>query len=489
MKLIIVSNRLPITLMEESGTTVVKTSGGGLASAINSFTAQNNDLSTDFVWIGWPGNSKPFKDRVAAVKRIKEFKAHPVFLTQAEVGKFYLGFCNKTIWPLFHDFTNFTEINTEFWECYLATNQKFADQVTKIAKPGDTVWVHDYHLMLLPEMLKKARPDLKVGFFLHIPFPRYEIFRMLPYNIQLSILKGLLGADLVGFQTKKYTQNFINSAAKILGFSDINNKIKQGSHVSAIGTYPIQIDYNRFAETAKSTEVKTEIANFSKELSSEKIILSIDRLDYSKGVVNRLMAFEKFLQNNPNWLGRVKLALVVVPSREEIDKYAQTKEKIEELVSKINTNFGRQNWQPIWYQYTSYSLEPLVALYNLADVALVTPFRDGMNLIAKEYIASKNDNHGVLVLSSKAGAAEELTQAISINPRNIEEISLAIKRGLEMPKTEQKARMINMKRHLRQNQVVEWAESMLRDTQVTSAYEKAGEATTNYEPEFKYLEQ
>ncbi|WP_425060279.1 hypothetical protein SCACP_09560 [Sporomusa carbonis] len=465
-RLLVVSNRLPVTIDKKQGEYIFKESVGGLVSGFSAYfnSLQNTAFTEkDSVWIGWPGLSVEMSDQPAIRERLsKEFGAFPVFLDEATMDKFYLGFCNKTIWPLFHYFFSLTKFEDDLWEQYVAVNKVFCDAVCQIARPDDVIWIHDYHLMLLPEMLRQRMPDVPIGFFLHIPFPDYEIFRLLPRRWGAAIMEGLLGADLIGFHTIDYTQHFLNSVARILGLAHALGRVRIGERTVRVDTFPMGIDFAKYHETAKQPRVIRESERLRRMLGDRKIILSVDRLDYTKGIANRLEAFALFLEQNPHWQEKVTLALVVVPSRVGVDQYQSMKRNIDETVGRINGRFGTLRWVPIVYQYRYLPLSPLVALYSASDVALITPLRDGMNLVAKEYVAAKADNQGVLILSEMAGAAKELDQAIMVNPNSIEEIAGSIKEALEMPEHEQQRRNQGMQVLLAKYDVIRWADLFIK---------------------------
>ncbi|MBP1624959.1 MAG: UDP-forming alpha,alpha-trehalose-phosphate synthase, partial [Acidobacteria bacterium] len=371
--------------------------------------------------------------------------------------QFYWGFCNKTIWPLFHYFPSYTSYEEEFWQTYQRVNQKFCDALLEFLKPQDVVWVQDYHLMLLPRMLREKAPQVPVGFFLHIPFPSFEIFRLLPPRWRRDLLEGLLGADLVGFHTYEYTQHFLQSVLRILGQEHQMGYVTLPDHISKIETYPMGIDFKKFFETSIAPETQLEREKLKQSLAGFRTVLSIDRLDYSKGILNRLEGFELLLEMHPEYRGKLVLILVVVPSRIGVLHYEMMKRQIEELVGRINGKFGSIGWTPVIYQYRHLSLYPLSALYGMSEVAMVTPLRDGMNLIAKEYVSSRTDRTGVLILSEMAGAAKELGEAIIVNPNDRRELANALKEALEMPREEQERRNAIMQERLRRYDVVRWA--------------------------------
>lgn len=472
MRLLIVSNRLPVTVMKDGDHLKFQESVGGLASGVRSYieSLKNNGFSEgcaqlpqDFVWIGWPGMNVENEMRDALASRLySELCAYPVFISEKSMEKFYHGFCNKTIWPLFHYFPSNVEYDEDGWEYYKEVNQKFCDAVIKLAEPDDIVWIHDYHLMLLPKMIRDKAPNLHIGFFLHIPFPSFEMFRLLPSAWRKEILEGLLGADLVGFHTYDYTQYFLRSVQRILGYEHNMGRIIVDDHLVEADIFPMGIDYQKFHEVANSSQVEKEKDNLRIMFSGRKVILSIDRLDYTKGIINRLQGYERFLKKNPQWHDKVTLVLVVVPSRTQVEHYQQMKKQIDEIVGKINGRCGRMNWMPILYHYKFMPFNLLVALYSMSDVALVTPLRDGMNLIAKEYIATKTDGKGVLILSEMAGASKEAGETILINPNDTDEIANALKAALEMPEEEQVRCNRAIQTRLKRHDVVRWAEDFIK---------------------------
>jgi trehalose 6-phosphate synthase/phosphatase len=438
MRLLIVSNRLSVTVVEQQGHLIFQESVGGLASGLSAYLDSLRGAAftkSDHVWIGWPGISASGATSEAIKKRtLEEFHAHPVFLSERAM----------------------------YWTQYERVNETFCDAIMEIARPGDIIWVHDYHLMLLPKMLRARLPDAPIGFFLHIPFPDFEIFRLLPRKWRREILEGMLGADLIGFHTHDYTQYFLRCVLRILGYEHNMGQIVIGGHLVKAETFPMGIDFAKYNGAASSPEIQQEKAELAKTLANTRVIVSIDRLDYTKGVINRLRGYEVFLAKNPEWHEKVTLSLVVVPSRVGVEHYRQTKRQIDELVGKINGRFGKIGWTPILYQYGYLSLLPLVALYASSDVAMVTPLRDGMNLVAKEYIASRVDQTGVLLLSEMVGSAKEMSEAIIVNPNNIDEIADALKEGLEMPHDEQVRRNRAMQARLKRYNVVRWAEEFIQ---------------------------
>ena len=460
-RIVLVSNRLPFTVAEKDGDVEFQSSAGGVASGLHALLETieiPNIGNAEYVWIGWPGGrvSPQLESRVKAEAQSR-FHAYPVFLSEQDIDAFYSGFCNKTIWPLFHYFPLYARYEPENWTHYKKVNEAFAAAAVEILKPGDLLWIHDYHLMLLPALIRARLPDLSIGFFLHIPFPHYEIFRFLPAEWRRDLLEGLLAADVVGFHTFDYAQYFLRCVLRILGHENQLGKLLVHGRTVKVAAFPMGVPFGKFATAADSAVVCEEKEKLKRTLAETKLILSVDRQDYSKGILNRLEGFETFLETNPDWRGKVTLLMVVVPSRIGIEDYERMKKRIEEFVGRINGQFGSVSWTPILYQYRSLSFESLVALYTISDVALVTPLRDGMNLIAKEYVASRTDHSGVLILSEMAGAARELGEALIINPNNRQEISKALEEALNMPLAEQRRRVAIMQNRLRRFDLARWA--------------------------------
>ncbi|QNE39726.1 bifunctional alpha,alpha-trehalose-phosphate synthase (UDP-forming)/trehalose-phosphatase [Hymenobacter sp. NBH84] len=477
---IIVSNRLPTKVQRTDDDLAFTPSEGGLATGLGSiYRAEGN------VWIGWPGLvADDETERQQITTKLQADSMQPVFLNDDEIKGFYEGFSNETLWPTFHYFSQYAVYNEQHWETYVAVNQKFCDAVLEAAGDDDTIWVHDYQLLLLPQMLRKARPHSTIGFFLHIPFPSYELLRALPWRTQL--LEGMLGADLIGFHTFGYMRHFLSSVSQLLGYPSQNGRLELKNRTVLIDAFPMGIDYERYANAAASEVAQEHEQNYLAALPNARIILSIDRLDYTKGIAQRLRAFELLLQRYPEWQGRATLIMLVVPSRDQVAQYQELKEEIDELVGRINADYRTITWNPIHYFYRSLPLEELTALYRMAEVALVTPIRDGMNLVSKEFIASKADRSGVLILSERAGAARELSDALLINPSDMNQLAEAMHEALEMPEEEQKMRLANMQALVQHYNVYHWTELFMnrlaytKIKQMTLATEMldATEATT-----------
>ncbi|VXD12553.1 bifunctional alpha,alpha-trehalose-phosphate synthase (UDP-forming)/trehalose-phosphatase [Marinoscillum sp. 108] len=449
-KTIIVSNRLPVKISQENGKYNYMPSEGGLATGLGSIYKDG-----DNIWIGWPGLAVSKADHQKEItKKLKTESMKPVFLTNTEIEEFYEGFSNETLWPNFHYFNQYIVFDDDMWRAYQKVNRKFARAIAEVLEPEDTIWVHDYQLLLLPEMLRESAPKASIGFFLHIPFPSYESFRLLPWRREL--LEGMLGADFLGFHTYDDMRHFLSSVNRLAGLGNSNGMINVDNRKVMVDALPMGIDYDKYAESAAAKETLEREARYRESIGAQKLILSIDRLDYSKGIPQRLKAFELFLEQNPDYREKVSLLMVVVPSRDQVGKYKELKEEIDLLVGRINGNYSRLNWTPIHYFYRSFPLNALSAFYRMAEVAMVTPMRDGMNLVCKEFIASKLDKKGVLILSEMAGASKELSDAILINPNDMGELVNAIKTALTMPVKKQMANMISMQRSLQRYNIHHW---------------------------------
>lgn len=465
-RVIIISNRLPVTISIEKQKVTVAQSVGGLATGLKSVHEKHGSL-----WVGWPGIESSTLTPALVSKVDSELdKAGclPVHLSEDDLENFYNGFSNKTIWPLFHYFAQYVDSSPEYWESYRHVNRLFADAAARVVKEGDFIWIHDYHLLLLPGMLKEMFPDNPIGFFLHIPFPSYELFRTLPWRNEL--IMGMLGADLLGFHTFDYERHFLSTVRRLLGYDISFNTINVNNRIVKADVFPMGIDYTRFHEAAlerkmmgknKRGEILQQIEKLHKDEPEFRLVLSIDRLDYTKGIPNRIIAFEQFLERYPQYLGKVSLVMLAVPSRDEVDQYQALKKHVDELVGRVNGRFARINWTPVWYFYRSMSFDELVDLYMSSDIGLLTPVRDGMNLVAKEYIATRVYHKGVLILSEMAGASKEMSEALIINPNNLEEVTEAIYEALVMTGEEQKKRLDSLQKRLRRYNVQKWTGDFL----------------------------
>ncbi len=476
MSLIIVSNRAPVKIHRGEQGLEYQAATGGLATGLQSYVEHEKTHGTgpDILWIGWPGGVLQEAEREEVTQTLRSrFGVEPVYLSEEAMDRFYLGFCNKTIWPLFHYFPTYVEYDASNWEDYVQVNQAFASVVRQHVKPGDTVWIQDYHLMLLPSMLRRSLPEARIGFFLHIPFPSHEVFRLLPSPWREQIIRGLLGADVIGFHTPEYTAHFLDSAKHSVRLEQTAKGMLYHNRPIGIHAFPMGIEYTRFHDAPQLPEVEQECAMLHEHLGENKVVLSVDRQDYTKGILNRLDGYEYFLDQHEEWRGKVTMLMVVVPSRVGVEDYQTVKGHIDEAVGRINGKFSRLGWAPIVYQYRELGFEELIALYTSSEIALVTPLRDGMNLIAKEYIATRMEQTGVLILSEMAGAASELKEAILVNPNYREELGEAIQAALAMPLEEQVRRMSAMQTIIRENDVVHWATEFLDSIAVIKAEQAA----------------
>lgn len=458
-KLIIVSNRLPVTVLKKKSKFSFQPSVGGLVTGVSSL-----DMSQEQIWIGWPGITlsgySTKSDSIELKEKLSEQNYHPVFLKRNDFENYYRGFCNEIIWPLFHYFVQYANYEKSYWDSYKRVNEAFSQEVLEVANDDDIIWIHDYHLMLLPELIRKKMPKVKIGFFLHIPFPSSEIFRLIPWCGE--ILEGLLGADLIGFHTFDYARHFLESVRRVLGYEHTLGQITLGNHAVKVDTFPMGIDYQKFSQAPEQKEVQLSISKLSENIKeSYKVILSIDRLDYTKGIPERLEAFDNFLDRNPNYKGKVVFIVVAVPSRIEVEHYRLLKEQVDNLAGRINGKHGTIGWTPIWYMYRSFDFTELTALYSIADVLFLTPLRDGMNLVAKEYVATRKNEDGVLILGEMAGTAKELGEALIINPNDLQGTSNALKAAIKMPIDEQKRRMKSMQGRLERYDVKRWAHDFI----------------------------
>ncbi len=453
-KTIIVSNRLPVKIIEVDGTYELSPSEGGLATGLGSIYKKG-----DNVWIGWPGIDVPEARQEEVRRQLEELNLIPVFLSTEEINLYYEGFSNEVLWPVFHYMVTYAHFDQNYWNFYQSVNQKFADVVIDHCQMGDTVWVHDYQLLLLPALIRNKESHLTIGFFQHIPFPSYEIFRLIPWREEL--INGMFGADLIGFHTFDDVRHFLSAASKIVLSKFADNVILHNERQVVVESFPMGIDDHKFEFLISDSVVQEHVSTFKESLYGLKTILSIDRLDYSKGILQRLLAFELFLQTYPEWVEKINLYMIVVPSRDTVPQYKELRDQIDQLVGNINARFRTVNWAPIHYFYRSFPIEFLSALYNTADVCLVTPMRDGMNLVSKEYVASRSNNDGVLILSEMAGASKELNDALIVNPNNIGEVMRAMVKAINMSEKEQKLRMTSMRSIVKKFNIHLWVKNFM----------------------------
>lgn len=455
-RIIIISNRLPVSITDKNGEIALKPSAGGLATGLKSLST-----SHELLWVGWPGVTvTKEKNKQKVTQILGEQGMIPVFLDKDKFANFYNGFSNSTLWPLFHYFQQYTTFVDKHWEDYKFVNNQFAEEVFKIAKEDDIFWVQDYQLMLVPQIIRQKFKKATIGFFLHIPFPSFELVRTLPWREEL--LEGVMGSDLIGFHTYDYARHFSSAISRILGYDQqFLGRVRVMNRIVDVDSFPMGIDYDRYANAVQDPEAIKEVARYKKSIGDEQLILSIDRLDYSKALPQRLKAYDQFLSKYKDYRRKVSMLIILVPSRDSVGRYKSLKEEIDKLVGFINSKYGTIDWTPIHYYYRAIKFHRLIAWYSIAPVALITPFRDGMNLVAKEYLACKEDGKGVLVLSEMAGAAKELVGAIQVNPNNINDIVDGLHRAFNMPEQEQIERNRKMQRTIKRNNVNNWANDFL----------------------------
>jgi trehalose 6-phosphate synthase/phosphatase len=457
-KLCIISNRLPVTIRHsETGDFAIERSSGGLATAL-----ANTHDTYDSVWIGWPGSQfddLATQDRVAKLLR-QEHRSVPIFLNDCDIERFYHGFSNSALWPLFHYFETFFNYDEEDWQSYVQVNRQFCEAVLREVRGDALIWVHDYHLFLLPGMLREYLPEARIGFFLHIPFPASEVFRVLP--CREALLHGLLGADLVGFQTFGYLQNFLWSAYRVLGLDSETGYLPYGGRQVKFGVHPIGIKPEQFLHAVHhDAETADELARLDSSIGSRKLLLGMDRMDYSKGIPARLRAYKRFLDAHEEWHERVTLIQVAVPSREQVTAYQNLKRQVDELVGEINGVYGTTTWTPVQYVHRNLPFPQICALLRRADVALVTPLRDGMNLVAKEYAACQENQPGALIIGEFAGVSAELGEAFFVNPYDVEGMAERIHEVLMLPEDVLAERMSTLHKRVCTHTVDRWASKFL----------------------------
>ena len=457
---ILVSNRLPVTIGIDSATgeQTLTHSVGGLVTGLRPLHESSGGL-----WVGYPGADPSDEVR----RQLDERNLVPVDLDPDDYRGYYDGYSNDAIWPLFHYFTEFGSFVPEQFEAYRRVNQRFADVICELAEPGDAVWVHDYHLMLLPRMLRDRGLEARIGFFLHIPFPADETFRILPQRVE--ILRGLLGADLIGMHTYDYTYNYLRSVRRILGIEAQGGTVRMRDHNVRVEAHPLGIDTEEFREKAYSPDAERFLTQLKRNVGDRQVILGVDRLDYTKGLPLKLRAFERLLERSPRWAERVLFLQLAVPTRAGIDLYQDLKAQVERRVSEINGIHGSPLMSPINYLYQTVSQEELCALYRLADVCFVSPVRDGLNLVAKEYVVCRDDGGGTLVISEFAGAVSELGEALRVNPWDIEGTTNQLERALEMSLGERNERMMPMHSRVIQNDVHRWVRDFMSSLEETEA--------------------
>jgi trehalose 6-phosphate synthase/phosphatase len=458
---LIVSNRLPVTARWASGEVRLHRSVGGLASALRPIHESGNAT-----WFGTVGDVPRRRREQSDLRReLGVLRCVPVYLPRAESRMFYEEVSNGMIWPLFHDRLDRLPAALDGWDTYERVNGRFADAVAEQWREGDVIWVHDYHLLRLPALLRERLPSARIGFFLHIPFPNPEMFLALPFRRE--VVTGLLGADVIGFHTRRYRGHFTAAVRRLLGLEmDGDSHLRHAGGRSRLGIYPIGVDAAALNDLAVTREVTQRV--LAHRARHERLLLGVDRLDYTKGIARKLQAFERLLAEHPEHRGHVRLLQLAVPSREGVEAYQSFRREVEMAVTRINGRYATPSWTPIQYLHQAISPEELVALYRAADVMLVTPLRDGMNLVAKEFAATRSDEAGCLILSEFAGAADELTDALIVNPYDLDGVAQAMQRALTMNATERRRRMRALRAQVFDRNVYRWATDFLQDLGATA---------------------
>jgi trehalose 6-phosphate synthase/phosphatase len=456
-RIIVVSNRLPATLRRAGDSWKAESSAGGLATAMNPILKDSGGI-----WIGWSGDSSDPDDpaRQDIIRRWVERERFIAVELPADIAElYYEGYANQTLWPLFHHFPTLIKFSPGAWAAYAEANERFRDVAVRNYRPGDLIWVHDYHLTLLPKLLRDALPEAAIGFFLHIPFPSSEVFRILPRREEL--LEGLLGADLLAFHTHSYVQHFRSTMLRVLGIESRFDRVEIAGRSVRLEALPIGIAPEIFLDSLKSAEGRKRAAGLKSRYGDNRILLAVDRLDYTKGIPERLKTFRRLLNQAPRLRSHVVLIQVAVPSREHVPEYARLSREVNELVGEINGQFGTPEWTPVVYLRRGLPRAQIAALYATADVGWVAPLRDGMNLVAKEYVACKTDGSGALVLSEFAGAAEEMGEAFLVNPYDEERTAETLEKVLSLPEDDRRERMMALRERVLRNNVYDWGEKFL----------------------------
>jgi len=453
-RLILVANRLPVSVDLSAGKVDIMPSSGGLATGMRGL-AKAEQTS----WVGWPGGMPSDEQREALDAKLAEHHATPVYLSSQEAARFYEGVSNSVIWPAFHYLVDRLPLLVEDFAEYAAVNERFADAVCAQAGEDDLIWIHDYHLLLLPQILRKRLPRARIGFFLHIPFPSSEIFRIMPHREEL--LRGMLGANLIGFHTFGYARHFGDALLGNLGIEPELDHVDVDGRNVLLGVFPMGIDVATFEQLSESSETLAKTAELRQAQAAPHLLLGVDRLDYTKGIPRKLMAMERLLERSPKYRDQVRLLQIAVPTRENVEQYKTLRHDVEQLVGRINGKYSSLHTAPIHYVYQTVTQAELVASYRAADIMVVTPLRDGMNLVAKEYVASRTDGDGVLVLSELAGAASELGEALMVNPYDVQNLAETLDRALSLPESERRERMAALRDKVRARPVELWAKSFV----------------------------
>ncbi|KAK4038325.1 glycosyltransferase [Parachaetomium inaequale] len=473
-RLLLISNRLPITIKRsDDGQYTFSMSSGGLVTGLSGLSK-----TTSFQWYGWPGLEVPEAEAGPMREQLKEkHNAIPVFVDDELADRHYNGFANSILWPLFHYHPGEITFDESAWAAYREVNRLFAQTVAQDVQDGDLVWVHDYHLMLLPQMLReeigKSKKNVKIGFFLHTPFPSSEIYRILPVREQL--LLGILDCDLIGFHTYDYARHFLSSCSRILSTTSTPNGVEWHGRFVTVGAFPIGIDPEKFVEGLQKENVQNRIAALKRKFEGVKLIVGVDRLDYIKGVPQKLHALEVFLTEHPEWIGKIVLVQVAVPSRQDVEEYQNLRAVVNELVGRINGKFGTIEFMPIHFLHQSVTFDELTALYAVSDVCLVSSTRDGMNLVSYEYIATQRERHGVMILSEFTGAAQSLNGSLIVNPWNTEELANAIHDAVTMSPEQREANFRKLERYVFKYTSAWWGQSFVTELTRISAGDEGKE--------------
>lgn len=464
-RLILASNILPVHITRTNDSFQIRKEDEQTISGLQDFYSEFEPR-----WVGLTNleNQDLTPEEVSTLE--KELALHqciPVFPRTHDRNLYSHGFSRNTLWPLFHYFTEHVTYSEISWKAYLKVNQLYASKILEVIEDGDTLWIHDYHLLMLPQMIRDEKPGVSIGLFSHVPFPSFEIFRLLPWRNE--IIEGMLGADLIGFQTYDYVRHFMSSVRRLKGVDSVFNRISIGERTLKVDVFPKGINYDRFRNKTleihganpRYSLIQEEMKLFKESGQLEKLIVSIGKLDYTKGIPQRIRAFERFLQTYPEYQGKVSIIIQAIPSGETSDSYFNIKSKVDELVGRINGNYGTITWTPIRYLNQNFTVDERIDLYSLSDIALILPLRDGMNLVAKEFVASRHDGTGVLILSELAGASKEMHEALLVNPNDLDAIAEAIKEAIEMPEEEQIRRNKVMMMRLQRYTVTRWAREFI----------------------------
>lgn len=480
MKLILASNRIPCAMKKDGDHYSFGQGAGGLVSSLAGMAR-----TTKFTWFGWPGMEVPEEDRPGIEETLMaDYTTVPVYLDEKTYEGYYNGFSNSILWPLFHYHPGEISFSENDWDAYQEANRAFARAIVNSkegVQDGDIIWVHDYHLMLLPAMLREemgpSKKDVRIGFFLHTPFPSSEIYRILP--VRQQILLGVLSCDLIGFHTYDYARHFLSACSRILKLNTLPNGVDFHGRMVHVGTHPIGIDPQLFIEGLARPKVQSRIEALKKKFHGIKVIVGVDRMDYIKGIPQKLHALEVFLTDHPEWIGKVVLVQVAVPSRQDVEEYQSLRAVVNELVGRINGKFGTVEFTPIHFLHKSVEFNELISLYSISDVCLISSTRDGMNLVSYEYVCTQEERHGSLILSEFAGAAQSLNGSLIVNPWNVEELASAIHEAVTMPADLRRANYEKLWLYINKYTSAYWGTNFVRE--LTGAA-KASDPTASLAP-------